>query len=73
VRAHLRSSQVVEGEDVVVCLGPGIFDLSAVPLALTADDSPTHGGRVVWRGADTVLSGGLQVRAFAVRAIVWGA
>ena len=74
VRGYLATTALsTPGSDVVVCLGAGVFDVSAGPVLFTEEDTPTHGGRVVFQGVgkgETVVSGGTQVgRVLCLRQI----
>jgi hypothetical protein len=60
VRDMLRSKGGALSQDFVVCLGPGVIDASTQPLVFSEEDSPSS-GRIIWRGAETVVSGGVGV------------
>ena len=52
--------------DVVVCLAPGMHDVSDAPWELGPEHSPPAPARVVWRGGPgVVVSGGAQVTGWA--------
>lgn len=63
LRAALTANGGVLAADHVICIQPGRYDVSRVPLAFSAPDSAAGPGRVVWRatspGVD--VSGGVAV------------
>ena len=77
--ARARALAAAPGADVVVCLEPGEYLAAAATpaspvLELTAEDAPpAGGGRVVWRGAGAVFSGGTRLTGWAAATYAGGA